>query len=364
MSALLALAAGAAAVTAPAQPGLTGLWEGTVGKYPVMVCLRAEGSYSDRGSYYYRSQLIPIRLERNDEKAAEWKEGFQDDRPKWTMLSVGENRLKARWTDGKKTLPVELTRKEFSASNDWADGPCASPEYMAPRLFERQVATRPARLGDWEYRVVEWKPPRHFAENSFSTIEFDPVEPGDREIVERLRDVLPDGTIEGDFIQCMIGNLSWHGVDGDMGRWSEPAFVNRNFISLSTGNGNYCGGAHPNFWQDFTTYDRQSGELIDPGKRWFTTDGFANTDYDSWIIQPALRDVVLRYYSADQEEECRWVVGESSFWDVGLQSAGLVFLPSVAHAAKPCAEAMIVPWDELEPFLSEERQQARMRAKG
>ena len=115
----------------------------------------------------------------------------------------------------------------------------------------------------------------------------------------------------------------------------------------------------------FEVYDRQTGTEIDPAQRWFAESGFAESEYgDIWLMQPALREIVMKHYSADQEQECREVVGEEEFWNVGMVDGGLSFIPSVAHAMTPCRETVVVGWDEVAPFLSAEGREARASVGG
>lgn len=361
---LVTLAPLAAAAAAAPAPQITGLWEGTVGNAPVVVCLNGETTLGGRGSYYYRSQLTPIPLEQKSDGSPLWEERVGAETADWKIVSANNRELTAQWSRGKRSLPVRLKRVSYTDSSEWAEGPCGSAEYTRPRLFERQVKTKPAQFEGWQYRVIEWQPPRHFADNTATSFAFDPTEPGDPQIIAHLRNELPDGTLQNDFIECMIGNVSWNGTDGGVFEEHSPTFANRNFIGVSDAGSAYCGGAHPASWLTMTVYDRQSGEIIDPAKSWFTDQGFSENDYGSWEMAIRLRAKVMEYASADMEQECRDVVGDLEFWSVGLGTAGPIFVPTVPHVATPCREEVTVPWDAVAPFLSAEGMQARSRAGG
>ena len=142
--ALLTLAPLAAAAVPPSQ--ITGLWEGTVGNAPVVVCLNGDTTLGGRGSYYYRSQLIPIPLKQKSDGSPLWEERVGGETADWKFLSANNRELTAQWSRGKRSLPVRLKRVSYTNSSEWVEGPCGSAEFSQPRLFERKVNTSPAQF--------------------------------------------------------------------------------------------------------------------------------------------------------------------------------------------------------------------------
>ena len=68
--ALLPLALSAAPALAQQdepRPDYYGVWKGTVGTYPVMMCIERDGLGQARGAYYYLSRLTPIGLAGRDD---------------------------------------------------------------------------------------------------------------------------------------------------------------------------------------------------------------------------------------------------------------------------------------------------------
>ena len=360
------LAPAASAPVAPnAVTGVTGVWEGTVGKASVVACFEEDESFHGNGSYYYRKYLVPIGLSQRESGSADWEEIAGEDGIVWTIISQDDDTLTARWSHGKDSVPIRLKRRQWTASGEDFPGPCASPEYVAPRAFTPAVTSKKAEKAGFSYRILTWQPPEHFAGNQIVTFEFDATEPGDAAINRELRAHVPDGSTSDGFMECMIGSLSHLGMDGDTFETYEPTFANRRFLSVDANGSSYCGGAHPAHWALFKVYDRQTGKEIDPAQRWFVETGYAESEYgDIWLMQPALRDIVMAHYPADQEQECREAVGEEEFWNVGMVDGGLGFIPSVAHAMTPCRETVVVGWDEVAPFLSAEGREARASVGG
>ncbi len=177
--------------------------------------------------------------------------------------------------------------------------------------------------------------------------------------------MLPRGTVDDDFIQCMAGNLSHMGVDGYYERHMTLEFVNDELLSVTSSNSSYCGGAHPNHWTEFHAFDRQTGEALKL-ESWFNEKGTELTDYGTRTILPALRTVVMKHWSAgeDGEPECRSYVEEQNYWNYQLQRGGILFQPDLPHVATVCELPALVPWAELERFLNDDGRAIRGRAGG
>ena len=357
-------AAGAASTPAPAT-GITGVWEGTVGTAPVVACFQEGEQFGGRGSYYYRKYLTPIGLWQSENGSADWEENGEVEGVVWTIISLDGDTLTARWSDGKKSVPIRLKRRVWTEGGEGFSGPCASAEFNAPRGFTPVITSEKAEKAGFSYRILTWQPPAHFADNQIVTFEFDVAEPGDVAINQELRSHLPNGSVNDGFMECMVGSLGHLGSDGNTFETYLPAFANRRFLSVDASGSSYCGEAHPAHWAMLQVFDRQTGQEIDPSQHWFVETGFAESEYgDIWLMQPALREIVMKHYSADQEQECREAVGAEEYWGVGLVEGGLGFIPSVAHAMTPCQETVVVGWDEVEPFLSDEGREARASVGG
>lgn len=348
------VAAGAFNATEPPSYPYDGLWTGRVGKMTVTACFtRGEGSY------YYDKYLVPISL-RDGDAVGSWTEGYGNGLPRWTLRHEGSDSAVGTWTHGERTLPVKLERAAWTDGDDEWGGACGSKEFLAPRAFEAEFTYENQELGGWRYRQVDWKPPGHLADNFYSSFDFEPTQPGDPLILRTLASDQPSSDPEGALFECLVGAIAAHGVDGFVSKGAEPVFANDHFVSTLTTTGNYCGGAHPNFWQEYRLFDRETGGQLAVSGSWFSADGFTQNDWGDFVITPQLREIVMRHYE-HEEEECRLAIGERDYWDVGLVEGGLGFIPSVPHVMNACGGDLHVPWSELEPFLSDEGQLARRK---
>ncbi len=370
LSTLLVAALLATPAVAQDKPAWVGVWEGRIGSYPVRACFDTSGGGGwGRGSYYYRSRLEPLSLV-EDEDGGRWTEHTQGSATgaTWQFTEQSASRLRGTWRQGRRSLAFELTPVAWT-EGEWG-GPCGSEAYIAPRLqglFE--IRQRPGQLGDFAYEFHTLVPPEQFREDvAIETFQYTPEQPGDPGILAALRGRLPSGTAADPFADCLAGAISVHGTDGSYFEFLEPVMADAAFLGVRESSETYCGGAHPNAYYTFLTFDRQSGaavELFDwlsDEAREHHASSVASEDY--FTVRAPLREVIVAREPIDEPEgvegeqsayhaECGDVIADQGFWSLGLDRDGLLFVPNVPHVAGLCRATFLVPWDELEPFLSD-----------
>lgn len=191
-----------------------------------------------------------------------------------------------------------------------------------------------------------------------------PTQPGDQGINRALANLVREESA----MECLAyARENW----GGEGEWSVsilPEVLTDRWLGVVIASGNFCGGAHPNYWQHQQTYDRQTGALVDP-MHWITSAGVTTERLEpaaegeeritNTTITPALQDLILSHWPRTDDpdgENCRDVARDPFGWDLGLAPSGLAFMPELPHVAQACAETMVVPWGELAPYLSAEGQ--------
>lgn len=357
-SALIALALLAAPLTAQDTPlpPWDGVWKGTIGTLPVMVCLQQGGGDWSMGSYYYLGQMKPIAL-RHD-AAGNWTEETYGSEPSTGTLQLAQsgNRMGGEWHHGERHLPIALERVRTAPSDLFMT--CGSDEYIAPRVRPLIRTVKPVRVKGVAISRIEYRPARWFEDVSLSTFAIPLAMPGDRAINAAL-ELHPDKPADfapGDYLSCMQGQLASTGTDGDYGFGYDLAELTPKFLRVLAQSGSSCGGAHPNSSYWWESFDRQSGKRIDLA-RWFTAKaaprGTITPGGPTIELAPALRRAVLRHYRVDQSE-CREAVGSANFWSAGVTSKGLIFAPELAHVDTPCIDDAVVPFAELSPYFSAE----------
>ncbi|MFZ1743002.1 MAG: hypothetical protein WAT93_09115 [Pontixanthobacter sp.] len=351
-----------AAAQDAASPDWAGVFEGKIGRYPVIACFDQSYDEIGFGSYYYLSQLKPIPLESIGSKSR-WAEGDADRagklRPIWQTRQNGDDQIVGTWRSGARRLPINLTRMPAGAEE--YDSACAAANFLYPRVVSPEFTSSPKRLEDFQYTILDYKTPAHFASVSIAGFTFDPVEPGDKAIVGQLAAMLPAGTFQDDYMQCMAGLLGFRGVDGDYEREVTPKFANSQLLSFQSSNSVYCGGAYPSNWRDFFVYDRQSGLALDP-VRWFNAKAVQESEYGTKIMQEPLRQRIIQDWPADGDCECSGLAETWESWAYQLLEGGVNFQPQFPHVAQACQEEVFLNWDQLQPFLSEEGRIIQIRA--
>src|SRR5690606_281996 len=262
--ALLAAVLLAAPAVAQDKPEWVGVWEGRIASYPVRACFDTWSEDGPgRGSYYYRSRREPLSLVEED--GGRWTEHAQgsDTGATWQFTERSADRLRGTWRQGGRSLAFELNPVAWT-EGEWG-GPCGSEAYFTPRLLGPfEVRQRPGQLGDFAYEYHTLVPPEHFREDvTIETFQFTPEQPGDPEILAALRGRLPAGTMADPFADCLAGAISVHGTDGSYFEFLEPIMAAPAFLGVRESSETYCGGAHPNAYYTFLTFDRQSGAAVE-----------------------------------------------------------------------------------------------------
>ena len=359
----LALLATPLAAQDETLPPWDGVWKGTIGGLPVMVCLQQGGGNWSMGSYYYLSQMKPIPLRRDE--AGNWAEEANGSDPSTGTLHLTQSgsRLGGEWLHGVRHLAIALERVPTKKSDTFMT--CGSYEYIAPRVRPITRTVKPVRVKGAEISRIEYKPARWFEGVALATIAIAPTMPGDRSINAQLEpnpdkpnDFAPD-----DYLSCMQGALNGGGRDGDYEFAYDLAELTPTFLRVIAQSGSYCGGAHPNNYYWWESFDRQTGKRIDL-TRWFTAKAAPRGDIapgDTEIaLAPALRRVVLRH-SKFEDAECRKVFANADFWFAGVTAKGVIFTPALAHVEMACTDDTVVPYAELTPFFSAEGKTAVRR---
>ena len=139
----------------PTPPVWQGVWQGTIGTFPVRACLAWDriGPGDAFGSYYYLSRLRTIRLGQQGTSKI-WIEGYAAAKgppaPRWAFDEVGRDRLAGTWTGGGRSRPFQLVRM---ASDD-EEAPCGTEAFNGPRWRPLTIRATPAVKDGVRYRAL------------------------------------------------------------------------------------------------------------------------------------------------------------------------------------------------------------------
>lgn len=362
LAAAAALMLSAPAMAAPVTP-LEGVYEGTIGRYPVTACFQSWGHGGSTGAYYYHSQLKPIRLTGSDDPAIwiETREGERWDEqsgPRLSLTARDAASVRGTWRDGARKLPIAMKRTDSGAAD--GDLACSSAAFLARRSVPATFDRDEAEVGGFAFTKLFYQPPPHFADVTVEGFTFAPVYAGDGDIARALEAALPRGTVDDEFLQCFGGALGSMGADGFWEQRVMPSYVDQAFIAVESSLGTFCGGAHPNFGSNQRVFDRESGREIDLAT-WLGESAWGETEYDSKPLAPTLRQLAMQRWTEGSDPECREAASEQSYWMFGISAEGFTLTPDFPHVLTACEETATVPWAEIEPFLSAEGKRGRAR---
>ena len=336
VSAVLLLPAGAGAADEWAG---VGLWQGRIGNQQVTACFNS----ARLGAYYDQTQMQLITLLADSANPGAWKEEARDQSgSQWNVVAVSGNTLSARRSD----LEVTLTRIGPSG--------CFDPAFDAPRekLSAPQVGA-PRDLDGRTWRLVVAKG-LYIPGFELDTAEFLDPSPGIAAINAELRRVIPaTETAVADFFSCNRNQLGAYPQDGEVSVTLEPTLWTDELIGVRKITSWSCGGAHPDFDQGFFLWNARAGEAIDVAT-WFKDGIVRHADSGkSHEVGKALADTIVAHFRGD--DRCTEEVRKTKRFDVAPGHRGMIFVPSgVVRAMRACEDEIVVPYDRLKPFLTDE----------
>jgi hypothetical protein len=340
-----------------------GVWSGTIGNAPVMVCLNHR-DYGEQGAYYYKKYLEIITLK--DLKPADgklaglyWMEGFDEakapESSQWQLTQVDGSNLTGTWTPGSgravKPLPIKLSLVLRQADEF---GVCDSAAFNALRATPITLTRTPAKQDGVVYTKIIANLGKHF-DASIETFELAGNSPAIKAVNADLRREIPADPAKGNYFECITGALNNNGSDGDYSVAIAPILISRNYMVSEDDRGDYCGGAHPNSSTDWKNWDLRSGKEINLWD-WFSAQAISQKKEDGYnvvTIEPALRKVLdKRWRLAERENDCDAIGRDYEYWSLYLMRTGIGFAPSVPHALIPCADSIDFTFAEITPLLS------------
>ena len=329
-----------------------GVWRGTLGTAPIQVCLERNGLDELQGSYFYLKHLRPIALR------IEGNVLHEEGGAVWTLRKGAGASLEGTWQQAKRALPFRLAPMAWRPAQTW-DSPCGSRAFIAPRLKPITISRRaPQGKARFAYDELHYDVGAAFDSVQIASFALKPQLPGDAAINAAVAlEPLKPGSV-ADFAECMGGNLSSLGTDGDFSLILTPNAILGDFLTVAVLQGYFCGGPHPDAVTTYRTFDRRTGKefaLTD----WLASSARQPIDGDtsaSSLVQPteALRKLIVAHFPrpTDDTDGCFDLVASAEFWTISLTSEGLAFEPSLPHTAAACGDVAPLTFSALAPYLS------------
>lgn len=340
---LLPLAA-LCASPALAQPLLSGVYEGRVGDFPIL--MRLDPTDPDEGSKYaYRSRGLDLRLgvKMGAAGAVTLSEfgAYDSSKDAYTVNATFEGTLRGgtlsgtwRSADGKRRLPFTVSKVDAAGakaalpSSPGLEKLRRSDPYTFLKL-NRAFAAAPRSAG------LEWR------RETLSGVAYPRT--GNARLDAALQDRQLDAAAQALDCRSFLAQGPRAGETSEA--WEQTTTVtyrSATLFSLKEEIFADCGGAHPNAWTDGAILEVASGRELKPAELWpRLTAARLNTAY-----QGAYRT------SGNTDPECvsalRDLGKDSPEYTAFLSSGGLTLWPAfLPHVVLACAEEITLPFSLL-----------------
>lgn len=343
---------------------LEGVWRGTIGTVPIVVCL---DETMPHGSYYYLSNRKLIDLVKNGDKSNELIESVESTNsvaPKitgfWADLRVDNKRLVGNWSsnDGAKKSPINLTR----ITNRTKLKNCSeSTDFFQPLINQEQFRFgQPQEKYGHVYRTVS------VLDHHIQSIELTGTQYATT-INQNLRDYVRRDMAE--YFHCFRGTKAISSKKFSAALTILPSLPG--FLSVRLDRSKICNQQLANlnlrnedseFHQIYVTWSLAKGKQLN-FQKWFNRDGYQEVSTNAFQISKELRSVLeYKWKSTHPCKDAPLECPPGRCFPIRIDQTEVVFNPSPGGYPYPaCEDDLSVPTSELQRFLtSEAKQQIRI----
>lgn len=347
-----------------------GVWMGTIGTHAVVACF--DRSTDDRdasdmphvSAYFYQRLAKPIQLMPENVSSNRWQEvGRSRSTGTWDIRAKG-NELTGTWTSGDSTstLPINLKRFEglsYSfhqiSCKQWPGGSGVfDTGTYQQRAAEPIKVGKPQVIHQHSYRMLS------ALGGSVKSVELLEKGPSFERLNHRLRNELTIGI--ANYYDCAS---SWAGYTkkkkvkggGDFSSSIQPVLWTPHWVVFAKSESGYCGGAHPYSEVSYVNWSLDSEKYVDL-MTWFQPN--ETEDGDARGLPEVLNQMIVHQALAQRrafdpsDTECLETIETSTEYDLHLQEEGMVFTTSFSHAAQACEDDVLIPYDKLMAYLTDE----------
>jgi hypothetical protein len=309
-------------VAAAAEPSIAGVWQGTLGKNNIVLCVNND---QDVGSYYYVKHRMPIPLGRDGQG---WKEA--GDTGKWELVASASAAMEGTWRSPKGGAPLPIKLILVSRSSD--PEPCASDAYNAALETMPQLqigATQ--KFNNYAYRTLRIA--------DVETLELLSPAPAQQAVNRQLRDMLPKSINDvSEYFAKRREFLGRMGLAAEDETSATPEFWNSEFVTIRF-NRWAAGFGRRGAGSEYLTWDLKSGSSVNLWE-WF-------------IATPRVDDGDKRhrlFKTAPPAPECKdGYYGKGDF-QLTLEADAVRFWEEAYGDG--CEQDFRIPYNKLAPVLS------------
>lgn len=341
-----------------------GVWQGTVGERPALVCFEPFGS-----SFYDARDLHGLRLQEASSQAyaggperpetvRAWQVGgWNSPQGSWIIDSADAQHISGHWrsADGRSSQPIQLTPLAGAA----AEGSCSHPHgalasadsaflrYNGARIEAATRQQQPARYHGHEYIQL--------TTTGGSAPQLPAQAPGAAGINAFTDAWLQTQTASA--WDCEMGARALTGQPPAAPEWQRsltPVLWNAHWLVLQDElPATFCGGAHDTralSWHVLELASGQPVEVLD----WLHTSGEGVSRQPAAPLQQ--RIAALR----DTGSDCASDYSLTPY----PQPSGMAFQLEYPHVMAACSSTVLIPWNEMTPYLTPAGQQAMQTLRG
>lgn len=358
-NAALAALFAAAPLVAGAEE-MEGVWRGLIGTTDVQMCLQDfEGA--PIGAYYAVEDGEIVSLEAQASSSGSslvtWEEVGTDENAVLAFSQQGVDRLKGTRTTGRGSAEIALTRVSVLAAEKRVFGftNCGSQAFSADRLSAQDVVQKiPATWRDVSYTKLVFEMKK--SDLRLESFQIHGTSNSVQKINTELALGFPILDRDSDILSCARSNLSWSGRDGLFIQRRWPEFLTSGLLVIATENNIYCGGAYPETSTEWQVMDLETGEQIDT-EIWFDDEVFsqfsvAAADGRFEADQAFAKEFMKFYEMSGVDPVCIETLELGSDWVIRPSDQGMIFLQNLPHALQACAVDILMPYEDVWPFLS------------
>jgi hypothetical protein len=340
---------------------MEGVWQGFIGTTDVQMCLQDFGS-APIGAYYAVEDGEIVTLEAHASSSGSalttWEEFGTDENAVLAFTQQGADRLTGTRTTGRGSAEIFLTRVSVLPAEQRVPGftNCGSHAFSADRLSaEDIVQTIPATWHDVSYTKLLFEMKK--SELRLESFQIHGTSTSVQQINTELALGFPTLDPDADVLGCARSNLSWSGRDGLFIQRRWPAFLTGSLLVIATENNIYCGGAYPETSTEWQVMDLEAGEQIDT-ETWFDDEVFsqfsvAAADDRFEADQAFVKEFMKFYEMSGVDPVCIETLELGSDWVIRPSDQGMIFMQNLPHALQACAVDILMPYQDVWPFLSE-----------
>jgi len=323
-----------------------GVWRGTLGTQPIMLCLQR--SRIGDSSYYYLRHRATIALRNEDMVDARWHEGLDEAKSSgdWQLDAAQGDRMSGTWSgpDGNRELPIRLTRVPTKGDPGEGCGFAGGPQgdaYNAPRVDAEKLEVTTGGDGT---RTVQARG------DQLSVVELPDSVPNAAAFNAAMRGWLREQIVA--YFDCSFWTTSAGSVDFNQQRQIELRAGA--WVVVRESYDSSCGGAHPNAGVSYLTWNLERGKAVDPWS--WIRDSKLKCDYSDDCGRGApdkLNAIILAKATRNKDgDECADAVNENRSYGLRPSNSGLVFTTEFAHVIQACDEDVELSFTEVAPFLT------------